>query len=82
MSKRLQVIIEDDELTEIQDMARQQHLSVAEWVRQALRIARQAQPRTDPKKKLESIREAVTNSFPTADIGQMLGEIESGYSAE
>jgi hypothetical protein len=82
MSKRLQVIIEEDELEAIQKIARQKHVSVAEWVRQTLRSACQAQPSTDPKKKLESIREAVTNSFPTSDIGQMLGEIESGYSAE
>ena len=38
MSKRLQVILDDAELREIQRIARRQRLTVAEWVRQALRV--------------------------------------------
>lgn len=46
-----------------------------EWVRQALRAA----PEGDPKKKLAAVRAAARHEFPTADIGQMLAEIERGY---
>jgi hypothetical protein len=33
----------------------------------------------DPEAKLKAIRKAVRYSFPTADIGDMLSEIEQGY---
>jgi hypothetical protein len=79
MSKRLQVLLEEPELREIQRAARAQRLTVAEWVRQALRAARRRQPIVDPRKKLEAIRAAARHSFPIADIDQMLAEIESGY---
>ena len=79
MSKRLQVIITDEELREIRALAKREKVSVAEWVRQALRKARQAQPGIEARRKLEAIRTAIGYDFPTADIDQMLGEIESGY---
>jgi hypothetical protein len=79
MSKRLQVMITDDELREIQALARREKLSVAEWVRRALRKARQTQPRIGVQRKLEAVRSAITYEYPTADIDRMLGEIESGY---
>ena len=79
MSKRLQVIIDDDEFTAIRKLAAQQKISVAEWVRKALQKARQSQPSKDANRKLEAIRAAVRYDFPTGDIDQMLGEIESGY---
>ena len=37
------------------------------------------EPVSDPQVKLKAIREAVQHSFPTADIDQMLAEIEQGY---
>lgn len=80
MSKRLQVILDDKELREIQRVAKQQQLTVAEWVRQALRSARQKIPTGDHQKKLAILRTATQHSFPTADIDQMLEEIEQGYS--
>jgi hypothetical protein len=79
MSKRLQVLLEEPELREIQRAARAQRMTVAEWVRQALRGARRREPTIDAKKKLKAIRAAARHSFPTADIDQMLAEIESGY---
>lgn len=82
MSKRLQVIVDEEELVAIQKMAEQQKISVAEWVRRALRNARQTQPSKDANRKLEAIRSAARYDFPTADIDQMLGEIESGYGSE
>lgn len=79
MSKRLQVILDDAELREIQRAARARRMTVAEWVRQALRAARRREPLTDPSKKLEAVRAAARYAFPSGDIAQMLGEIERGY---
>ncbi len=36
MAKRLQVIVQDPDHREIQRIARARHMSIAEWVRQAL----------------------------------------------
>ena len=79
MAKRLQVILQDPDYREIQSMARARHMSVAEWVRQALDRARRREPLGDVSKKLQIVRSAARNSFPTADIDQMLSEIEGGY---
>jgi hypothetical protein len=79
MSKRLQVLLEEVELAEIRKAARRQRMTTAEWVRQALRAARRAAPGSDAKKKLAVVRAAVAHSFPTADIDQMLAEIERGH---
>jgi hypothetical protein len=79
MPKRLQVILQDPEYREIQRVARSRHMSIAEWVRQALRLARRQEPLTDVDKKLAVIRAAVQFNGPTADIEQMLEEIERGY---
>ncbi|MCC6764557.1 MAG: antitoxin [Deltaproteobacteria bacterium] len=78
MSKRLQVIVDDSELLEIQRAARRERLTTAEWVRRALRAARRAAPRTDAKKKLAVVRAAAGYDFPTGDIDSMLEEIERG----
>ncbi len=79
MSKRLQVLLPDQELTEIQRFARRERVTVGEWVRRALREARTRQPVNDPEAKLKAVRKAARYSFPTADIEEMLSEIEQGY---
>jgi hypothetical protein len=79
VAKRLQVILQDPEYREIQRMARSRHMSLAEWVRQALQRARRQEPLGTVEKKLQVIRAAVKHEFPTGDIDQMLAEIESGY---
>jgi len=79
MTKRLQVIVQDPDYREIQRIARTRRMSIAEWVRQALELARRREPVHEAGKKLDVIRAAVRHSYPTADIDTMLGEIESGY---
>lgn len=79
MSKRLQVLLPPEELSDIQRLAKRENLTVGEWVRRALREARIRRPVSEPEKKLKAIRHAVTHSFPTGDIGQMLNEIGKGY---
>ena len=81
MAKRLQVILKDPEYREIQRAARSRHMSIAEWVRQALTLARRSEPRGAADKKLGAIRAAARFDYPTADIDQMLAEIEMGYGA-
>jgi hypothetical protein len=54
-------------------------MSIAEWVREALAVARRQEPLGNLSQKLEAIRAASRHSFPTADIDTMLAEIESGY---
>jgi hypothetical protein len=79
MPKRLQVILQDPEYREIQRVARSRRMSIAEWVRQALAVARRQEPLGNLSQKLEAIRAASRHSFPTPDIDTMLAEIESGY---
>jgi hypothetical protein len=66
-------------MDEIRRLARRHHVTVGEWVRQVLRAARSQESAADPRHKLEAVRKAVRYSFPTADIKQMLSEIERGY---
>lgn len=82
MSKRLQVILEDAEMREIRTIARRRRMTVAEWVRSALRAAKVEEPAEDPRRKLLALRAATAHSFPTADIEEMLSQIEQGYASD
>ena len=79
MSKRLQVLLPDRELAEIRQSARKQQMTMAEWVRQALRAARRIEPRVATRKKLDVVRAASRHAFPSPDVDQMIDEIERGY---
>jgi hypothetical protein len=81
MAKRLQVILKDPEYRDIQRVARSRHMSIAEWVRQALESARRQEPMGSISKKLDAIRIAAQHEYPTGDIDGMLAEIEAGYGA-
>jgi hypothetical protein len=81
MTTRLQVLLPDDEIAEIRRVAKRHRLTVAEWVRQALRQARRDESVIDPRRKLAAVREAARGDYPTADIQQMLTEIEGEYLA-
>ena len=78
MSKRLQVLLPDQEMLEIQRLAKRQGLTVGEWVRRMLREARAGRPAIEPETKLKAVRQGAKYSFPTADLEQMLREIERG----
>jgi hypothetical protein len=79
MSKRLQVVLGEDEYREIQKLARRHRMTVSEWVRQSLRRARRDEPVVDAGRKLDVVRSAAGHEYPVADIEQMLEEIERGY---
>ena len=81
MAKRLQVLLQEPDYEEIQRVAQSRHMTVAEWVRQALDSARREEPGGSVARKLEAVRRAASHEFPTADIDQMLAEIEAGYTS-
>lgn len=82
MSKRLQVLLDEPEMREIRKLARAKRMTVAEWVRQALRFVREQVPREESARKLDAVRSATRHHFPTGDIEEMLSEIEKGYTGE
>ncbi len=79
MSKRLQVLLDEKEFKELRQTARRQRMTVAEWVRQALRSARRQEPERDADRKLAAVRAAARHDLPPPDIDTMLAQIESGY---
>ena len=81
MTKRLQVLFDDDEYRDIQRTARESRMTVSEWVRQTLRTDRLGRHRAMDT-KLKAVADAARHRFPTADIDVMLREIEGGYLAE
>ncbi len=78
MSYRLQVLIPPQLDARLRKAAQRGRVSKGEWVRraleQSLREARPGQAQTDPLARLSAI------GAPTADIDQMLSEIEAGRS--
>jgi predicted phage gp36 major capsid-like protein len=81
MTKRLQVLLDDAELAEIQELARRRHQTTAEWVREALRRARDGAAYPETARRLRAVREAAEHAYPTADIDEMLEQVERGYRA-
>ena len=76
------MILQDPEYREIQKVARARRMSLAEWVRQALDLARRREPLGTTSKKLEVIRAAAQHDYPTGNIDTMLAEIERGYGTD
>jgi hypothetical protein len=79
MSKRLQVLLDEDELSDLRAAARQEGVPLSEWVRRALRDARRRDAGGDIGDKLRAVRAAARYGFPTGDIEDVLAEIERGY---
>ena len=82
MSKRLQVLFDETEFLELQQMAGRRRMTVAAWVRETLRSARQREPLGDAAAKLAAVRAAGRHAFPTAaTVDDMNAEIQRGYLA-
>ncbi|BBU22308.1 hypothetical protein [Mycobacterium xenopi] len=81
MSKRLQVLLDEEEWEQLQKIARRHRTTVSEWVRRTLREAQGREPGSDLTAKLRAVRTAARHEYPTADIAQMLEEVERGYTA-
>jgi hypothetical protein len=73
MSKRLQVLIPDGLDARVRKAAQRERLSTGAWVRDAIeRALAERTPAGDPVARLAGL------DGPTADIDQMLAEIEAG----
>jgi hypothetical protein len=79
MSKRLQVILSDEEYEELRLVSSQEGVTVSEWVRGALRKMRRNRSLLPADGKLDAVRAAIRHDFPTGDIEAILGDIEAGY---
>jgi hypothetical protein len=81
MTKRLQVLLDDEELEMIQQLARRRHQTTAAWVRDALRRARDGAAYPETASRLRAVREAADHAYPSGDIDVMLAQIERGYES-
>jgi hypothetical protein len=70
MSHRLQVLLDEAEMDEIRRIARRHRVTVAEWVRQALRAARRNEPVIDTSTKLQAVHLASRYGFPSEDANR------------
>ncbi|MGP0102754.1 MAG: antitoxin [Solirubrobacteraceae bacterium] len=83
MSKRLQVVVGDEELEGYARTAEAVGLTMSEWVRQSLRAAEREVSTGDVEAKLAAIRKAASYNFPIPpDIDTLLAEMEAGRLAE
>jgi hypothetical protein len=84
MSKRLQVVVGDEELERYARTAEAVGMSMSEWVRQSLRSAEREVSTGDVEAKLAAIREAASYNFQEREVGieEMLAETEAGRLAE
>jgi hypothetical protein len=84
MSKRLQVVVGDEDLELYARSADAAGLTLSEWARQALRVAERERSSGDVEAKLALIHKAT--SYETGgeevDIDTMLAETEAGRLAE
>ena len=74
--------MDHDEMNAIRAAARERGMTVSEFVRETLREARRQVASGDTERKLAAIRAADRHAYPTADVDQMLGEIERGYGED
>ena len=79
MSKRLQIVVDEDEVRRFAQCAKAEGLTLSSWARQALRAAEREVSMGNPDAKLAAIRAAYQFDFPAPDIETMLEEIERGY---
>ena len=70
--------MDEADVGEYRRLAARDGLTLSAWVRQKLRKAARDEPSGGVDRKLAAIRAAARHDFPTADIDQMLREIESG----
>jgi hypothetical protein len=84
MSKRLQVVVGDEDLERYARTAEAVGMSMSEWVRQSLRAAERQVSTGDVERKLAAIRRAVSleTQGHEVEIETMLAETEAGRLAE
>jgi len=78
MSKRLQIVMPDEEIEELRRSAEREGMSLSEWARHALRRAQRSQQGPSADDKLKAVERALECGHPTGDIQDILASIESG----
>jgi hypothetical protein len=78
MSKRLQIIVSDEEAQRLKQCAERAGTTLSEWARRALERARASQLGPTPEQKLEALDRALQCGHPTAPIDEILSDIERG----
>jgi hypothetical protein len=78
MSKRLQVVLPDEDYRALVSAARRRGQTVSRLVRDSMRriLAEEAEP--DPDRRIAAILRFARFAGPTGDIAQMLEEVEQG----
>ncbi|HLM86316.1 MAG TPA: hypothetical protein VK272_09030 [Solirubrobacteraceae bacterium] len=83
MSKRLQVVVKDEELERYARTAEAVGMTMSEWVRQSLRAAEREVSTADVEAKLAAIRKAASYNFPVPpDVDTLLAEVEDARLAD
>ena len=78
MSKRLQVIMPDDEYRALTEEARRRGATVSRVVRQSLRQTLADQGEMDPERRIAAVLRFARFAGPTGEIDQLLDEIDRG----
>ena len=78
MSKRLQVIMPDDEYRAVADIARRQGKPLSRIVRDSLRRTVAEEQQLAPEQRIAAVLRFARFAGPTGDIDQLLAEIERG----
>ncbi len=76
-AKRCQITLEDDEFADIERIAGRRNMTVEQWIEETVRLAR-SDYHARVRRIEKVIKETSQLNFPTADIEQMLQEIEAG----
>jgi hypothetical protein len=79
MSKRLQVLVSEEELRRLQQKAAGERVSLGEWVRRVLRRAVDEDSEKSVDLKVKAIRKAYEYEFPTGSIEEINQVIEESY---
>lgn len=78
MSTRLQIVVSEEEARRLRRSAERAGLTLSEWARRALRRAERTGAASGPERKLQALDRALACGHPTADVEDMLSEIERG----
>lgn len=80
MSKRLQVVVAEEDLGRYERSAQAAGLTLSAWARQAMNEAERHYSSGNVEAKLAAIRKAAEydDGLPAVDIEEMLAEIERG----
>lgn len=78
MSKRLQIVMPDEEIEVLRNCAERAGMTLSEWARHALRRAQRRQEGPSADDKLKAVERALECGHPTGDIQEILASIEKG----